>query len=123
MSLLSGQPVPLHCFGVVLWHALAVGIHDAEVELRYGVSLLGGDATELDSYDRLDFAGHAPEPDVDLHDFVSLLGGQPVPLGRFSVVLRHTIADTIHIAKVELRWGVSLLGGQPVPLHCFSVVL
>ena len=44
VALLGGEAVPPHRLGVVLGHALAVGVHDPEVELRGGVTLLGGEA-------------------------------------------------------------------------------
>jgi hypothetical protein len=37
----------LHRLGVVLWHAIALTIHDAEVALSYGKALFGGFAKPL----------------------------------------------------------------------------
>ena len=41
VALLGGEAVPPHRLGVVLGHALAVGVHESEIELRGGVALLG----------------------------------------------------------------------------------
>ena len=40
-TLLGGQTVPAHGFGIVLENAPAVGVHETEVELRIGVTLVG----------------------------------------------------------------------------------
>ncbi len=39
---LSGKAVPTDGFGIVLWDALAIGVHVPEVVLRVNVTLLGG---------------------------------------------------------------------------------
>ena len=41
LTLLGAEAVPPHRLGVVLGHALAVGVHEPENELRGGVTLLG----------------------------------------------------------------------------------
>ena len=41
MTLLGSQPEPARRFGLVLENALAQGVHEPEVELRFGGSLLG----------------------------------------------------------------------------------
>ena len=42
MSLVGGLPIPLSRFPEVLRHALAAGVHEAQVVLSLGVSLVGG---------------------------------------------------------------------------------
>src|SRR3954469_24237721 len=42
MSLEGGVAIPLHCFGVVQWHAGAVGVHRRKVVLGFRKTLDGG---------------------------------------------------------------------------------
>ena len=41
IPLLGSHAVPLDSFGIVFGHALAVVVHDSQVVLRVGVTLLG----------------------------------------------------------------------------------
>ena len=51
-TLLGGQPVPAHSFGLVLEErpAARCSIHDPEVELGIGVALLGGQPAPAHSF-------------------------------------------------------------------------
>lgn len=42
IALFSGQLIPLHRRGVVLRHAFAIAVHEAEVELHLRCALLSG---------------------------------------------------------------------------------
>ena len=50
VTLVGGQPVPAHSFGLVLENALAVGVHETEVVLGSGVTLLGGQPVPAHSF-------------------------------------------------------------------------
>jgi hypothetical protein len=63
------------------------------------------------------------DAEVVLGSGVSLLGGEPIPLDGFGIVLRDAFAFVVHEAEVVLGSGVSLLGGEPIPLDGFGIVL
>ena len=44
---------------------------------------------------------------------IPLLGSHAVPLHRFGIVFRHTLAGVVDDAQVELRIGVALLRETP----------
>jgi hypothetical protein len=44
----------------------------------------------------------------------TLIGGLPIPFGRFGIVLLHTVATDVHIAEVELRRGIALSGSLAI---------
>ena len=44
VALIGGEAIPLQGLGVVLRHALAIVVHEAEIVLRAGVALVGGEA-------------------------------------------------------------------------------
>ena len=54
---------------------------------------------------------HAPE--VGLRAGVPLVGGQPVPPGRFHVVLRDALAGVVPEPEAELRAGNPCLSTRP----------
>jgi len=41
LTLVGGEAIPLQRLGVVLRHAVGLVVHDAEIVLRAGVSLVG----------------------------------------------------------------------------------
>ena len=91
VTLLGGQPVPAHSFGIVLEDAPPVVVPDPEIELRSGVTLVGGQPVPAHSFgivleDAASVSVHAPE--VYLGTGAALLGGQPVPAHSFGLVLR-----------------------------------
>ena len=73
----AGEAVPPHRLGVVLGHALAVVVHDPEIELRGGGALLGSEAVPPH---RLGVVlGHAlavvvHDPEIELRGGVALRG-------------------------------------------------
>ena len=110
MTLLGGQPVPAHSFGLVLENALAVGVHDPEVELGTGVTLLGGQPGPAHSFGLV--LENAPpvgvhDPEVELGIGVTLLGGQPGPAHSFGLVLENALAVGVHDPEAELGTGVA----------------
>ena len=50
VALLGGAAVPRDCFGGILRHTEALGVHPPEVVLRAGVALLGGAAVPRDRF-------------------------------------------------------------------------
>ena len=123
MPLLGGLAIPADGFRVVLRHALAVGMHSAEVVLRVGVPLLGGTAKPASSFriilrHALTFVVHDAE--VVLRSGVPLLGGTAKPASSFRMILRHALV--VREAEGGLRRGVPLLGKRPEQLHGCGVV-
>ena len=49
VTLLGGEPMPLHSLSIVFRHALAVGVHGTEEVLGIGVTLFGGEPKPLHS--------------------------------------------------------------------------
>ena len=71
-------------FDVVLWDAFAVGVHDSEVVLGAGVTLLGGQAVPPDGFRvvlRHARTGAVPDPEVELRVSVALRRGFAPPGG------------------------------------------
>ena len=65
-------------FDVVLWDATTGGVHHPEVELRAGVTLLGGAAEPGDRFNVIlwdAFTDGVTQPEYVLHLGVTLLGG------------------------------------------------
>ena len=100
VSLVGGLAIPLDGLGVILGHALAVGVHAPEVELGLGVSLVGGLAVPLDGLGVI--LGHSQavgvhEPEEVLGGGIPLLGeGAPLSKRRRVVapfVCRHALVE------------------------------
>ena len=66
MALLGGLAVPLHRLGVILRHALAVGVHETQAGLRRGMALLG-QRTKFPQGSREITALQRCHPDLEVH--------------------------------------------------------
>ena len=91
MTLFGGLEKPLSRFGVILRHALAMVVHNAEVALGNGIALFGSLEKPLSRLGvilrhALAFVVHAAE--IDLRNGMTLFGGLKKPLWRLGVVLR-----------------------------------
>jgi len=80
---------------MVSLHILTFCIHETEVKLTVGMSLLGG----------------LPEPAHGL----GMVFLYTVPAHGLGMVSLRTLTFCIHETEVELIAGISLLGGLPVP--------
>ena len=96
---------------VVLWDALAVLVHDRQVGLRPGVSLVGCEPVPAHRFDVvLRDTTHAvvvPEPKGKLRRCVSLTRRQPQPPHRLGIVLRDASTGVVPDPEVVLRVGIT----------------
>ncbi len=121
-----GEIRPLVGSDVILWHAPAGTVHEAEGVLRFGVALVGGKAEPTGGFTVV-LQNAAPigihQPEVEMRSGVTLVSGEAVPAEGFTVVLRSAATIAIHYPEAELRFGVTLVGGKVVPAGGFTVVL
>ena len=95
-------------FGLVLENALAVGVHETEVELGTGVTLLGGQPVPAHRFGLVlenapPVSVHAPEVELGLS--VTLLGSQPAPAHRFGLVLEN--ASPLAYMPPRVNWALA----------------
>jgi hypothetical protein len=112
--LLRGRkPQPHSREHVVLRHAEAVDVHDAEIELSRSVAMVSGLLKPFLSFGVVFWnASPARVQDAEIELGVRILVGSrlQVPSSGLDLVLRHAVAIGVHHAKVVLGGGVSLLG-------------
>ena len=111
--LFGGEPVPFDSLGIVFRYALALVVHDPDVELRFGETLLRSLPEPLDGFGLVfgnTVAAVIHDTEVVLRTGETLLRSLPEPLDGFGLVFGNTVAVGIHDPEVELRGGVTLLG-------------
>ena len=89
VTLLGGQPVPAHRFGVVLEDAASVSVHAPEAELRTGVALLGSQSEPAHGFGIVlenALAQGVHEPEAVLRIGGALLGVNEEPSYRCGIV-------------------------------------
>ena len=110
----------------ILEDALAIAVHEPEVGLRNGDTLLSRQAVPTHGFrviQRHAPAGVVPGPEVELRNGDTLLSRQALPADRFGIVLRDPTATAVHDPEVDLCTGVALLSRQTVPAHGLGLVL
>ncbi len=123
---LAGTPEPALRLALVLGNALAAEIGQAQVELRDGVVLFGGDEPQLGR--ALHVPRHAAplrvhEPEVVLCRRHAAVGRALVPLGRLGEVLLDLAAAVFqHLSKTVLRLPIAALGVRPPDLQRLGVI-
>src|SRR4030043_522233 len=110
---------------IVPRYAFAFGIHDAEVPLRIGHSLLGGPSVPLRRLGvvlRYALALVVHEAEVMLGFGDSVLSGHSVPLQCLGVILRDASTVIVHDAEVVLSLGVSFFSQWLHQSKCCCIV-
>src|SRR6266481_4996084 len=116
--LLCGFAIPFHRLHLILLHAFAVCVADAQVVLSLGEILLGGFAIPLHRLHLILRPAEQPLRLILRHTFavcvadtpavwslgVILFRGPTTPFHRLSLVLRH--AFSLFVAKTELHLGL-----------------
>ena len=126
MALLSRQPIPAGGLGIVLRHALAVGVIVAQIELSFGKALFRRFFIPAGGLGLIPLNAAAlfiQQAQIELSLGIALLRRFAVPAGRFGLILRHALAVGIVVAQIELGLGVSLLRRLAVPVNGPGVVL
>jgi hypothetical protein len=111
---------------IVLRHAPAVGVHDADIVLSSGLALVGRlpiptHRSRIILRDTLAVGVHVPE--IELCIGIALVGRFLIPAYRSRIVLRHALAYFIHEQKIELSLGVALVGRFAKPSERSRIVL
>src|SRR5437762_10684889 len=94
MALGSGLAVPIGCGGEILFHTLAGFVEKPEIELRKGVTLIGGFAKPIGSFDgvgRLAPSFEIKKTKMRLRLRMALLRGFLIPLQRLSLVFGNAL--------------------------------
>lgn len=98
----------------------------ADPEVRFGVPAGCGLAIERDCQRRIARDAQAffmEDAKPDLRIRITLIGGAPIPTGRFDVILHDTEALFINQSKARLSIEAALVGGEPEQTRRLLIVL
>ena len=112
--MVGSLPKPCGGLDIVLRHTLALGIHHAELGLRWSIPLVASlpqPCGGLDIVLRHALAAKVHHAELGLRWSIPLVASLPQPCGGLGIVLRHALAAKVHHA--ELDAGAPLIGVAP----------
>ncbi len=117
----GGETKPLQGLAIVLFDAVAVGMHRTERGLGPGIALVRGHPVVLRGFGAVAFdalAGVVHRAELELGAGIALAGCEAKPAQCLCVVARHALAIGVHRPKDGAGAGIALLSKLPnLPVH------